>query len=133
VTNGVATARRWIEYLASRKDLPLGSAALEHFEAGTITRICDCGCNSFDLSVPNDSKLQPLIRPSDGRSGAILTVGYHTGGGERLADAVEFVIFADVNGYLSGIDVEFCGNSAPMPEDVVLIEPPFLLQGALLG
>jgi hypothetical protein len=44
---------------------------------------------------------------------------------------VEITVFANPGGYLSGIDIDFCGNSMPMPEFVDMEEPPFHVVGLL--
>ena len=42
----------------------------------TITRICDCGCNSYDLKVPKESGLRPLI-PASQRGGCVFSMQFN--------------------------------------------------------
>jgi hypothetical protein len=129
MSNDATTAGRWTLFVASRSYVPKGERILAHFRRGTITRICDCGCNSYDLTVPAAPDLETLMSP--GRAGAILQLGYYIRGyGDPMA-TVEITVFVNDEGYLSGIDVDFCGNSSPMPESVELSELPFHIYGAL--
>jgi hypothetical protein len=126
------TAARWTRYLASRAYVPRAPLIQQHFARGKIKRLCDCGCQSFDLTIEPDVPLEPLMPRSD-RGGCALELSYHVLGGSEAKDFVELRVFVDARGYLSGIDVEFRANSAPMPDHVVLVEPPFHIHGALLA
>jgi hypothetical protein len=130
--NSADAAARWTRYLASRAYVPRAPLLQQHFASGKITRLCDCGCQSFDFTVESSVPLEPLM-PASKRGGCALELGYHVLGGAETKDFVELRIFVDARGYLSGIDVEFRANSAPMPDQVVLVEPPFHIHGALLA
>jgi|ERR1700690_1047404 len=125
--NDAATARHWTEFLASRKEMAGSKQLLQHFTAGTITRICDCGCNSYDLKVPRDSGLLPLL-PAKGRGGCVLSMAFKLG---DRAGSVEIDVFLDAEGYLAGVDVAFNANSEPVPNNPQLVEPPYHVQGPL--
>jgi hypothetical protein len=45
---------------------------------------------------------------------------------------VEINVHVDARGYFAGLDVDYCGNSFPIPSAVVLEEPPFHIDGTLL-
>ena len=129
--NTADTAARWARYLASCAYIPRAHLIQQHFAGGKITRLCDCGCQSFDLAIQPESALEPLMRPS-GRDGCALELDYRVVGRPESI-SVEFQVFVDARGYLSGIDVSYCANSAPMPDDVELVEPPFHIHGSLLA
>jgi hypothetical protein len=115
VAHSEAKARAWVEFLAKQPVVPFGATLLAHFDAGRITHLCDCGCNSFDFEIPAGLSLTPIAEP--GRPGKIFEVVY-----ESNADAeVAFLIFVDARGYLASLDVT-CGrsNHAPVPDDVQL-------------
>ena len=125
--NSVATARLWTEFMAARKEFPRSAVLLEHFNAGTITRICNCGCNSYNINVPHDSGLTPLLLAKEhGRGGCVLSMAFKLSSSE---DSLEFNVFADAHGYLAGIDVSCNANSAPVPEKAQLVEPPYHVYG----
>ncbi len=115
MNNSKVKAHQWLEFLVNEPAVPFGSMLKEHFDAGKITRLCDCGCNSFDLEIPANVSLEPIAEP--GRPGKIFEIVY-----ESNAEAeVAFLIFVDDRGYLSSIDVT-CGdgNHASLPDDVQL-------------
>ena len=131
MSNSPDAAARWTRYLASRSYVPRAPLIQQHFASGKISRLCDCGCQSFDLAIEPDVALEPLM-PGSGRGGCALALGYYVLGDPQRRATVDVRVFVDARGYLSGIDVDYCGNSAPMPEHVVLVDPPFHLHGVLL-
>jgi len=129
--NSADAAARWTRYLSSRAYVPRAPLIQQHFASGKIKRLCECGCQSFDLAIASDVPLEPLMPASD-RGGCALELSYHVVGGNDR-QFVDIRVFVDARGYLSGIDADFCANSAPMPDQVELIEPPFHIAGSLLG
>jgi hypothetical protein len=125
--NDAATARQWTEFLASRKEIAGSERLLQHFQAGTITRICDCGCSSYDIKVPRDSGLQALL-PAKDRGGCVLSMAFNL---RDRAGSVEFDVFLDAEGYLSGVDVACNANSEPVPANAQLVERPYHVHGPL--
>ena len=120
MSNSVAQARRWTEFLARRLEFPAGEALIAQFEAGQIERLCDCGCNSYIFSPSADPAI-PLLAHADGKYGSVFEVLFRAGADNAT---VEFLVFANGNGALAGLDVHYCGNAYPMPEAVVFLEPP---------
>ena len=107
-------ARGWIEVLARQEAIPFAPLLPRHLEAGAITRLCDCGCNSFDQSVPERSDLEPITHPG-ASGGAFFEAVYELNSEEQIA----FLFFSDARGNLSGIDITLGGgNHRPLPEDV---------------
>jgi hypothetical protein len=126
--NSAEAASRWTSFLASHPEVPHGGLILQHFRAGTITRLCDCGCNSYELAVRSDAGLAPLANPG-GRGGCVLSVAFRMRNG---FGTIEFDIFADANGYLAGVDVSCNSNSDPVSEDLELEDQPYHVDGTLL-
>src|SRR5262245_29753208 len=128
--NSEEYARRWVGFLAVRPEIRNAHLLLEHFERGQITRLCDCGCQSFELRTSNVDGLEPLV-PASGRGGCVLSMAFYTDEQKEPRRTVEFGIFVDAAGYLQGIDVDHCANSYPMPESPILLEPPFHVHGLI--
>ena len=126
--NNPEAARRWTSFLASRKEISRAERLLEHFNAGTITRVCNCGCNSYNLAVPTDSHLEPLLAPK-GRGGCVLSIAFHM---RDRPGSIELDVFADANGYLAGVDVACNANSEPVPANPELLDAPYHVRGALM-
>ena len=111
--NNEAKARAWVELLADEPAVPFGSQRRAHFAAARITRVCDCGCNSFDVEIPSGIALVPIAAPGEPQRMIVY---------ESSAEAeIAFLVFVDARGYLSSIDVT-CGqaNHAQVPDDVRL-------------
>ena len=115
--NSVAKATHWTAFLAARPEFPLGDRLLDAFRAGQITRLCDCGCNTFDITVPEGTV--PLTSP--GASGSVFELSFQV----EDSGSLEFVLFVDRRGQFSGIEVDYCANSYPVPEAPVVKEPPY--------
>ena len=100
---------------------------LQQFSSGEVRRLCDCGCNSYDLHVPDGAAVE---RPSElsERGGCAFELEFNT---REWGKTVSFTLFIDAKGNLAGIDVDYCGNSYSMPEHVELVEPPFHVRGEL--
>jgi hypothetical protein len=120
MSNTLARASKWVTFLASRSEFPAGDKLLAAFHAGKITRLCDCGCNSFDIEVEEGAAM-PLAQPGD-HGGAVFELEFRTSEEQRT---LEFVVLVGANGQLSGIEVDYCANSYPVPDDPVLVEPPY--------
>ena len=115
MANSPAKAREWIERLASHPAVPFGPKLLKHFEAGRITRICDCGCNSFDLEISQGTELEPLRPPTPDLKGhsPFFEIVFSTDTDAEL----DCMLFADARGYLVSVDVMHGqSNHLPMPD-----------------
>mgnify|MGYP000859571876 FL=1 len=120
MTNSVAMARKWVEFLVGRPEFPAGDYLRSAFDVAKITRVCDCGCNSVEVEVPADSGLVPLV--SAGGYGPVFEMQFNTAD-ENCPVAI--FVFVGANGHIASLDVDYCGNARPMPEEPVLLEPPF--------
>ena len=100
---------------------------MEHFEAGKITRLCDCGCNSYSLSVPKDIGLRPLL-PNRAHGGCALSIAFHM---DNRPGSIELDIFVDEDGYLAGVDIACNSNSEPVPVSPELSDVPYHIHGPL--
>jgi hypothetical protein len=126
--NSLEKARLWTEFLAAREEISGCERLLAHFNAGTISRICDCGCNSYDIKVPIDSGLEPLL-PSKERGGCAFSMAFNL---SNRPGSIEFDVFIDAGGYLAGVDVSCNANSEPVSEKPQLAEPPYHIHGPLM-
>lgn len=113
--NTLSTAADWIESLSNRPELPFAHLLQAHFSQARITRLCDCGCNSFDCEILEPGELGPLFS-SVGEVGsfeAVFESDQH--------EPVDVVFYTDKQGCLSGLDVHLgLSNHTPMPGAVRL-------------
>jgi hypothetical protein len=90
--NTEAKAAAWVKYLAEHPGVPFGPQLRRHFEAGRITRLCNCGCNSFDFEIPEATVLEPIGTP--GRAGMFFEIEFESNADAALA----CLIFLDARG-----------------------------------
>lgn len=125
MTNTKETAAKWTAFIADRPEFPAGERLLEALRAGEIIRLCDCGCNAFDLTVPKDSGVKPISKT--GGYGSVFEISFEARGEgpPNNQGSLEFIVFADNQGHLSGIEVDFCGNSYPIPNSLEVASAPY--------
>lgn len=115
MSNSEATARSWVQVLARRQELPFASELERHFEHARLTRLCDCGCHSFECQVQPSADLPHLFAAI----GALRS--FEVAFASSADEPVDVVFYADELGLLSGVDVHLgLSNHAPMPKGVVL-------------
>jgi len=119
-SNTPERARKWLNYIAGRPEFPRGSRLLSAFSAGEITRLCDCGCNRFDLELPDDTDVEPIATAND-RYGAVFQLDVPL---RNEPFEMNFIVFASKRGHLAGIDVDYNGNTLPVPDDPDLLDVP---------
>lgn len=126
--NTVETAARWTEFLAGRPEFPRGERLAAAFNAGEITRLCSCGCNAFDLKVPEGAEVERIA--TVGGCGSVFEMSFQaTGDGPPdRQGSLEFIVFADERGHFAGIEVDFCGNSFPVPEALQVDNTPYYVR-----
>jgi hypothetical protein len=121
--NGPARAKFWMEFLATKCGYPAPERLRAQLDKAEFTEFCYCGCNSFGVKVTAD--VLPLFEPKSpsdsGGSGAIFMADFKINDSETL----EFIIFANNSGNLDYIEVDYCANSAPVPETIVVPSLPY--------
>jgi hypothetical protein len=110
MANTEATAKRWMQWLLEREEIPFRASLAPYFANPTFSRLCDCGCNSFDLAMTE--KDLPLLCAPGERGGMFFELDYELTEDRQL----EFLFFVDKAGRLTGVDIEVSGNNFPVPE-----------------
>jgi hypothetical protein len=127
MSNVAETAARWATFIAGRPEFLAGEALLTQFRAGTITRLCDCGCNSFNLELGPNSGTTQIAPPSE-KGQVVFLTEFTTA---DPSGSLEFIVYADAQGNFEGLDVHFNGNTEPIPETFTLSETPYHVYGIL--
>ena len=117
--NDEQTAKRWMTFLLGRSEYPGKNRLAVAFNRGHVGRICDCGCNSFDVEYSGTEPVVPISTP--GTSGAVFQISFKDA---RSSGELEIRVSSDKQGRFDGLDVEFQGNSSPVPDMLDLLEPP---------
>jgi hypothetical protein len=121
MANSAAKAQGWVDRLASHPGVPFGALLRQSFAAGKITRLCECGCNSFDLAVPDSGDVPRIAAPEpNGKfDRLVFEIVFET----DLEDPSQLacLFFADSRGYLSSLEITGgWSNHAPVPDSVEL-------------
>jgi hypothetical protein len=88
VPNDAARAECWKEFILTRCQYPALERLRAHLSAAAPHTFCECGCNSFEMTVPHDAA-PPLVVP--GRSGMFFEADFRMDDGRQL----EVLLFAD--------------------------------------
>ena len=124
ITNTEAVAAKWTEFIAGRSEFPAAAKLRAAFQVGRITRLCDCGCNAFEFEVPEGTTASPLAK--QGGYDSLFELSFEvTDVSTSERKSLEFILFADNRGHFAGIEVDYCGNSFPVPESLEIHEPPY--------
>ena len=110
---------RWAQTLLSRSNYPAPKRLTAQFEAAEITRLCECGCNSFDVEIEKLEGLLPLVSEGDG--GMFFEAEFRLKDGKQI----ELLVFCDELGNLAGVDVQCEGNSESVPASPEYADRPF--------
>ena len=108
----------WTEVLLTRSNYPAPKRLAAQFEAAHVTRLCDCGCNSFDVAFHDSSALLPLVLPET--YAMYFKADFLLSGGKE----VELLVFCNADGHLAGVDVQCMGNSEPVLAQPVVESGP---------
>lgn len=128
MTNSADTAAHWTKFIAECPEFVAGEALLAQFSAGKITRLCECGCNSFDMVLEEGRQTAPIVPPS-GRGHAVFLAEFPTK--QPPGASLEFIVYADAKGNFDGLDVHLNGNTEPIPEKLAVSEAPCHAYGIL--
>jgi hypothetical protein len=120
MTNDLERGKFWVDFIRQRCPFPSSEKLAAQFRAATLPEFCQCGCNSFKVTVPAEASIAPIAKP--GGSGAVFESSFHLPGSNKT---LEIILFANEQGNLSYVEVDYCGNSSPVPEVIQISEPPY--------
>ena len=111
----------WKRFLVADAGFPYPDRLEAQLAVAAFSEFCDCGCNSFAVSVAQDAGVQPIYEPghSDGAffQSAVLL--------DPSGNSLEIVLFSDEIGNLSFVEIHFNGNSEPVPTAIDVQGPPY--------
>jgi hypothetical protein len=110
----------WIEFICAHCRFPDPERLRAQFAAARFSDFCDCGCNSFAVSVPSEANIPPIAAKPD-RSGFVFEADFALDGDLTL----EIILFVDRSGHLSYVEIDCCSNTEPVPDEIAINEPPY--------
>lgn len=120
MVNNQQRAEFWKEFICTKCQFPAPERLRTQFAHAELSEFCDCGCNSFKVTVREDAGVEPIA--TDGKYGTVFEASF------RLAEnnwSLEIFLFADDAGNLAYVEVNCCANSYPIPDVVSVKGPPY--------
>ncbi|KVN44574.1 hypothetical protein WT12_22000 [Burkholderia territorii] len=124
--NDLNRAACWIAFILERCQFPNRDALAAQFANAEIGELCQCGCNSFSLSMAAPDGV-PRISKSGHGYGLVFEADFRDLSEPDASRSLDILLFADDSGHLSYIEIDYCGNELPMPERMNLESVPYRL------
>lgn len=121
MNNDVKRASFWKDFILRKCRFPNPEKLLAQFAIAELSEFCDCGCNSFKVTVPDGASVEPIAQAEIGE-GVVFEVNFLMADGVKT---LEILLSADSKGNLSYVEIDCSGNSYPVPDVVEVREPPF--------
>lgn len=102
----------WINFIVQNSGFPVPERLAAQFAAASFSEFCNCGCNSFKVTISGGNKASPIAKPSD-HSGAVFSSSFFL---EPSGKSLELILFANEAGDLSYVEIDCNANSEPVPE-----------------
>jgi hypothetical protein len=117
----------WIDFIVSKAAFPSPERLAAQFNAAQFSEFCDCGCNSFKVSVPVNSGIEQIALPTARAGvGAIFQSSFRL---VPSGKSLEIVLFADAPGNLAYVEIHCNANSEPVPESITVQDGPYHMHG----
>ena len=122
--DGSSRIEFWKRFFVNKCLYPSPDLLRKQLAHAEFTVDCECGCNSYRIWV-DPAFVLPLLppepEPKSKGSAAVFMADFKLIDGNTLS----VTLFADAQGHLVGVDVDCCANSFPVPDRVIVEEPPF--------
>lgn len=113
MTHNIDRANYWLNLLKEQA-LPQKEIFLAQLKHSVIGDLCQCGCNSFGLTIPEEKIMPPL----QAKSGLFCELVFET----DMAEEIDVLVLTNEKGYLVSIDVTFGScNHGVIPDGVGVI------------
>jgi hypothetical protein len=123
MTNTLERAQFWGEFICTRCQFPEPEKLRAQFLCATLSEFCPCGCNSFAVTIPEGMPVAPIATPVTGMKGVRMVFEADFTVGNEMA-TLEILLFADGDGNLRFIEIDYCANAYPVP-NVIEVQEPF--------
>ncbi|AXF13526.1 hypothetical protein [Paraburkholderia caledonica] len=117
-------AASWIAFILEHCQFPNRDALAVQFANAEIVELCECGCNSFALSMSMPDEVARISAGGHGY-GLVFESDFWDRSGPEDSGPLEILLFADDSGHSSYVEIDYCGNGLPMPEHLNLELTPY--------
>jgi hypothetical protein len=125
MANTPERAEFWKEFILTRCQFPRPERLRAQFAAATLSDFCSCGCNSFRVDVPASAGVDPIAQPSL-RTGTTFEANFWVD--EQHGTTLDVILFADESGNLSYVEIDYCVNSFPVPDEIAVTGQPYAVR-----
>lgn len=124
--NNLNQAAYWVTFILEHCPFPNRDALAAQFSNAEIFRLCECGCNSFSLSLATPDKVHRIAIASSGQAyRMVFEADFRDRSEPEGRGSIEILFFADESGHLADVEIDYCGNGIPIPENLDLEFPPY--------
>jgi hypothetical protein len=120
MNNTPERAEFWKEFICTKCQFPAPERLRAQFSHAELSEFCDCGCNSFKVTVREGAGVEPIA--TKGKYGKVFEADFKLADDEK---SLEVILLADEAGNLAYVEIDCCVNSYPIPEIVRVQEPPY--------
>jgi len=122
--NDVSRAEYWMAFILNRCQFPNPIALAAQFANAEIVELCECGCNSFGLSMTAPESVPKLSAEGPGNR-LVFEADFRARDELGESRSLQILLFADESGHLSYVEIDYCVNAFPMPDHLNLDESPY--------
>lgn len=124
MANDPTRAAFWKHFLLEKCAYPAPALLRRQLDHAELSEDCACGCNSYKVRI-DPAHAEPLLPPEAEPRGTGRIFVFEAN--FRMPDdlSLEVMIFANDRGHLDYVEVDCCFNSYPVPDAVVVEEPPY--------
>jgi hypothetical protein len=126
MANDLNQAAYWVTFILEHCPFPNRDALAAQFLNAEIVRLCECGCNTFGLSLAAPDKVPPIAIASSGQPyRRVFEADFRDRREPEGWGSIEILFFADESGHLADVEIDYCGNGIPIPESLDLETTPY--------
>ncbi|MDS0848541.1 hypothetical protein [Burkholderia cenocepacia] len=124
--NDLNQAAYWVAFILEHCPFPNRDALAAQFSNAEIVRLCECGCNTFGLSLAAPDKVPPIAIASSGQPyRMVFEADFWDRREQESLGSIEILLFADESGHPADVEIDYCGNGIPIPETLNLETTPY--------
>ena len=117
--NNLNQAAYWVTFILEHCPFPNRDALAAQFSNAEIFGLCECGCNSFSLSLATPDKVPRIAIASSGQAyRVVFEADFRDRSEPEGRGSIEILLFADESGHLADVEIDYCGNGIPIPENL---------------
>ncbi len=111
----------WKQFLVANAGFPYPERLAAQLAVASFSEFCDCGCNSFAVSVAPDAGVRPIYESGE-RHGAFFQSAVLL---DPSGKSLEIVLFSDEIGNLKFVEIDCNANSEPVPAAIQVQGAPY--------